>query len=66
MSKHYQISTRPFWKLAGFTALALSFVFTAWILDQALVAFGHLFDLTVGFVQDHAPAWLGNDHNPLN
>lgn len=65
MTKQYQISTRPFWKLAGFSALGLSFVFTAWILGQAVHAFGHLFDLFVGFLQDNAPAWLGHDHNPL-
>lgn len=65
MSKHFQISTRPFWKLGGFMALGLSFVFTAWILGHAIVAAGHLVDLLVAFLKDNAGAWLSTDTNPL-
>lgn len=44
MPLQFPITTRRFWKLGGFGALALSFVFSAWILSQAVFALEQLLE----------------------
>ncbi len=64
MIRQFPITTRRFWKLGGFTALALSTLFTVWIMGSALGALGQLMDTLVAFIDHHAPAWLP-DHSPF-
>ncbi len=55
MSRQFQITAAPLWKLAGFALLVLSFSFTAWMLGHAITALDHLIDAAVEFFQAHMP-----------
>lgn len=62
MNRHAQIATEPFFKLAGVSLLLLSFVFTGWMLGNAVVAADHLLDVLDRVVQSATAIFQPHDH----
>ena len=62
MSSHAQIATEPFFKLAGVSLLLLSFVFTGWMLESAVIAADHLLDVLGHVVQSTTAILQPHDH----
>ena len=51
MTRHFEMTVEPLWKLAGVSLLLLSCLFTTWMLGNAFGAADQLVDLLVDFCQ---------------
>lgn len=62
MTRQFQMTVEPLWKLAGVSLLLLSFIFTTWMLTNAAIAADHLVDVLVDFCQDATAIFRPHTH----